>query len=218
MNENLIVRLEESGVLTSTFRRLSPAKKERIYRAAITAFAENAFDRVALDAIAAAGQLSKGSLIQYFARKENLLEFVSAVFLDNYEAFIEEYFAREKAIRARERVGDFILALYDLWDNEKILCRFYIRMRYECDADTARLFRAGIVRLHSRYLGEIIRRGIETGEIRGDLDKDIIIAASLSVIRYLELSHYSIAPARPKVNIENHVRSLVAILFEGIAR
>ncbi len=52
MDENIIVRLEKEKVVTATFRKLSPAKKDKIYKSALKAFGEDIFDRVVLDDIA----------------------------------------------------------------------------------------------------------------------------------------------------------------------
>ena len=104
MDENLIVELEKDGVVTATFRKLAPIKKDAVYRSALNAFASASAERAALDDIARKAKVSKGSLFQYFTHKNNLLAFVTELFFDEYQQFWESYLAREQAVRVHDRL------------------------------------------------------------------------------------------------------------------
>ena len=51
LDENVVIELVRRKVVTDTFRRLPPDKKEQIYRATIRLFGEYGFDGLAVDRI-----------------------------------------------------------------------------------------------------------------------------------------------------------------------
>ena len=81
MDENIIVRLEREGVVTQTFRKLNPDKKNKLYKTAIHAFSTNVFDRVSFDSIAEGADVSKGSIFQYFINLYTIIMFCKSYFL-----------------------------------------------------------------------------------------------------------------------------------------
>jgi len=217
MDENIVIQLERQKAVTATFRRLDSAKKEKIYRAALEAFSKEVYDRVSLDEIAASAEISKGSLIQYFANKENLLRFVIKIFLDDYGGFWEKYFSGEIAVRARERIVSFYLAATELWDKDKISLRFYIKMRYENDAILTQEYREKILRIQSEHLNNMIMRGMETGELRRDIEGEVIVQILIGVMRNIELACLpAFQTARGKASLKEQTEKMAATLFDGI--
>ena len=49
LDENITVELAQRGIVTETFRRLTPDKKELIYRATIELFGKFGYDGLAVD-------------------------------------------------------------------------------------------------------------------------------------------------------------------------
>ena len=218
MNENLIVEMEKKGAVTVTFRKLEPSKKEAIYRAALKEFSSDVFDRVSLDVVAAAAGVSKGSLFQYFGNKEHLLEFVAEIFLDNYRQYWESYFAREHAVRARDRVSHYLLECLEYWERERIEYRFHMKMEYENPLAVAGGFREKVVRLRQEYISAIIVRGMATGEIRGDMEAETISFLFHASLKNLEQSYAAILQTpKTKIDLKDLTSKIVMLLFDGTA-
>ncbi len=216
MDENIIVRLESEGVVTSTFRKLSPAKKQKLYQAALGCFAGDVFDRVSFETIAEAAGVATASLFQYFLNKENLLRFVCEIFADEYRRFLQEYFAREYAVKAKERIRSFFLAQFDFRQDKKVEFEFYMKMLFENSRLVTGDFVERMSHLQSQYISDIIARGAQTGEIRRDVDPDrISFVLSLvfdGLYRYLPAE----AQAGKKIYKTTSVDDIVALLFDGI--
>ncbi|MBD3404373.1 TetR family transcriptional regulator [candidate division GN15 bacterium] len=170
LNENLIAELVHAGVVTDTFRRLPPEKKEQVYQRGVELFGKYGYDGLSVDRICRDCAISKGSFFQYFPSKTNLLEFCLVVFDDNLAAWIAEIRRKEQAALARDRLG---YLYHEIVVNSKLHRpeqTFYLFA-------TRGLKHAGVViegidpeRHFREYIAEIIERGEQTGEIRGDFD------------------------------------------------
>ncbi len=217
MNENLIIELEKDKTVTATFRKLEPAKREKIYRTAVEAFSNEVYDRVSLDGIAGSAQFSKGSLIQYFTNKENVLKFVMKIFLDDYKDYWAKYFAGETAVRAKERIITFFLAMVESWEMDKTAFRFHIKMCFENDANLTREYREKMIQIQSEGLNKIIRRGMETGEIRRDIEVQVITELLLGLVRSIELICLpAFQTTRGRAGIKDQIERMTRIFFDGV--
>ncbi|UCD94811.1 MAG: TetR/AcrR family transcriptional regulator, partial [Candidatus Zixiibacteriota bacterium] len=209
--------LEKAGAVTSTFRKLDPDKKERVYRAGLETFSSNVFDRVSFDVIAQLAEVSKGSLFQYFDNKENLLRFVYEIFLDDYESRVSEYFARERAVRARERIRSFLLSQLDFWAGEARYYRFYVKMRHENSRELTKEFNRRISRLLMEHVKTILARGARTGEIRQDVEPERIAEIILYILEGLtEAVFMGAAKAEKKDQMVARLDSALSLLFDGL--
>lgn len=217
MNENIIVKLEKEGTVTTTFRKLDPDKKARLYRTALNAFSLSVFDRVSFDSIAEGAEVSKGSLFQYFGNKENLLRFVSEIYLDDYSRYWQEYVSNEHAVRARDRLTDFFSAQYDFWQESRREFAFYLKMLYENDRVLTSAFADRIRQIQTTYLAGIIMRGSETGEIRRDIESSRMAPVLLAVMEgiYYQLTPEQFNPKK-KNQIEELINSALSSLIDGI--
>ena len=174
MNENLIVELEKSGIVTSTFRKLAPEKKAALYKSALSAFAGNVFDRVSLDEIAAGAEVSKGSLVQYFIHKDNILAFVIEVYLDEYKKHWEEYFNHEHAVRVQDRIITYFKTHYDYVSNEQSFSGVFFKMMFENSREVSSHFVDSVNEENHQHIQDIIRRSLQTGEIHsGESEEEI---------------------------------------------
>lgn len=217
MDENVIVRLEEEGIVTATFRRLNQEKKKRLYQAALKAFSEDVFDRVSIDAIVKSAAVSKGSLFQYFVNKENLLKFVCEIVIDDYRQFWKQYFAAEHAVMTKDRIRDFFRAQSDFQSSAKWQHDFCMKMNYENSNELTEYFLERITQLRNQYIYDIIRRGITTGEIRRDIDIDYITFVLAQVSDGIWRNHRSkLQGAEKKWDDEDVIDNAVRLLFDGI--
>jgi len=170
LDENVIASLVERKVVSDTFRRLTPEKKNQIYRAAIRLFGKYGYDGLAVDEICRQAGISKGSFFQYFPSKSHLLEFAVLIFDDYLARMLEEIRNQEKVVLARDR----LLYLYNsvavntrLFEDEQA---FYLFMTNAVRHAAITVEGVDLERHFQDYINEIIERGEQTGEIRGDFD------------------------------------------------
>jgi len=213
LDENLIVSLVTRGVVSDTFRRLSPDKKSRIYRIAIHLFGEYGYDGLSVDQLCTEASISKGSFFQYFPSKSHLLEFAILVFDDYLSDWIGEIRRKEGAVLARDRLRYLYQSLVvhsRLFRPEE---RFFLFVTLAAGHSAVRVEGIDLERHIREYIAEIIGRGEKTGEIRGDFDVDLtghlvsLIVAGLIRHRYAD-------QRLPRREIEDY---LISFLFDGIS-
>ena len=212
LDENLIARLVRRGVASETFRRLTTDKKERLYQTTIELFGEYGYDGLSVDRICRLAGVSKGSFFQYFASKSHLLEFDLLVLDERLGRWVDRIKASEKSALARDR----LVALYrsvvtqtELRPGEQ---KFYLFVTDAVAHAGIELEGIDLARHFHNYIGEIIKRGVRTGEVRGDLDTEANAQIVSLVIDGLIRGKYS-GQAITHPDIEDRLASL---LFDGI--
>ncbi len=212
MDENLISELTQRGVVADTFRRLLPDKKERIYRTAIRLFGEYGYDGLSVDQLCREAGISKGSFFQYFPSKSHLLEFTVLVF-DNYLAgWVSGVKTNEPSALARERLLYLCQTLAANWKLYKLEAKFYHFIASAMDHSAVAIEGIDLTRHFHGYVAEIIERGEQTGEIRGDFDVGLISQLVSLVVGTLVSRQYG---GREMLSNETH-ENLISFLFDGI--
>lgn len=175
IDENLIAELVRRKVVTETFRRLPPAKKEKLYFSALQLFAKYGYDGMAIDQFCAQARISKGSFFQYFPSKTHLLEFALLLFDHNLVEAARKIRARETAVMAKDRVLQLILALGSrefLQTVEKMFYLFAVNSLHHSAVAVEGMY---LERHLYDFISEIIRRAVDTGEVRSDYDTEVTI-------------------------------------------
>jgi len=212
LNENLIAELSSRKIVTETFRRLNQKKKYKIYSTAVKLFAEYGYDGLAIDQLCEQSAISKGSFFQYFPSKSHLFEFVILVFDDYLASWIEDIRLNETAVLAKNR----ILYLYQaLVINSKLFPdeeRFYLYVSSSLSHATVAVEGIDLSRHFHEYINEIIRRGVETGEIRGDAEVDLTSYLVSLIVEGILRRSYA-ATDLPRKRTEEY---LISFLFDGI--
>ena len=212
LDENVIASLVRRKVVNDTFRRLTPEKKNQIYRAAIRLFGKYGYDGLAVDEICRQAGISKGSFFQYFPSKSHLLEFAVLVFDDYLARMLEEIRRQEKAVLARDR----LLYLYHavavntrLYEDEQA---FYLFMTNAVRHTAITVEGVDLERHFRAYINEIIARGERTGEIRGDFEIELTGYLVSVIIEGMVKRHYS---KRTEV-FKSTGEYLISFLFDGV--
>lgn len=173
LDENAIVDLVERKVVSDTFRRLPPDKKNLVYRAAIRLFGRYGYDGLAVDRICREAGISKGSFFQYFESKSHLLEFSILLFDDYLAGRVAELRRNETAVLARDRLRylyDALLSNAQLHPAEQ---KFFLFVTHGLEHAGVVLEGIDLERHVRRYVDEIVERAVQTGEIRGDYEADL---------------------------------------------
>ena len=212
LDENLIADLARRGIVTDTFRRLAPDKKELIYSASIDLFGKYGYSGLAVDQLCREAAISKGSFFQYFPSKSHLLEFVVLMFDEFLAKWMHDQRESEIAVLARER----LLHLYDgIVVNSKLYPtqeRFFLFVTRGLEHEAVQLEGIDLERHFNNYITEIIQRGEQTGEIRGDFDVELTAHLTSLLIEGLIRHQYS-AGHLPRHETAEY---LISFLFDGI--
>ena len=212
LDENIIADLAQRGIVTETFRRLTADKKELVYGAAIELFGKFGYDGLSVDQLCREAAISKGSFFQYFPSKSHLLEFVVLMFDDFLAKWMVDLRQTETAVFARER----LLYLYDaIVVNSKLYPaqeRFFLFVTRGLEHAAVQLEGIDLDRHFSEYITEIIQRGEQTGEIRGDFDVELTAHLTSLLIEGLIRRRYT-AGRLPRRETGEY---LISFLFDGI--
>ncbi len=212
LDENLIAELARRGIATETFRRLPPDKKERIYRAAIGLFGMYGYDGLSVDQLCREAAISKGSFFQYFPSKSHLLEFAVLMFDDFLAKWMNELRLKETVVLARERLWYLYEALVvnsKLYPEQE---RFFLFVTRGLEHAGVRLEGIDLEQHFDDYIAEIIRRGEQTGEIRGDFDVELTAHLTSLIMAGLVRRRYS---GRRQARRET-AEYLISFVFDGI--
>jgi len=212
LNENLIAHLAEKKIISETFRRLPPDKKERVYRTVIRLFGRYGYDGLPVDRICLEAGISKGSFFKYFQSKSHLLELTLLLFDNRLSEIVLEIKKNEKVALARDRLKYLYCSIVlesDLDISERIFYLFATRALEHAGVQIE-----GIVlgRHFSDYVEEIFQRGVETGEVRGDISPDITGFIVSRLIQALTDFSYSERTILPDIDPSN----LISIIFDGV--
>lgn len=212
LDENVVIELVGRKVVSDTFRRLTPDKKAQIYQAATRLFGTYGYDGLSVDRICREAGISKGSFFQYFESKSHLLEFTILIFDDSLAKWAADLRAAETVALARNRLA----YLYDaLVVNAKIHTseqRFFLFVTHGLDHAGVVLEGIDLERHFRSYVEEIVTRGVETGEIRGDVEVDLTGRLVSMLIGALLQRQFS-GRFLPRRRTEEY---LISFLFDGI--
>lgn len=212
LDENLVAELVRRSVVTETFRRLPPPKKSRIYEEAITLFGKYGYDGLSIDQICRRAGISKGSFFQYFPSKMHLLEFTIVIFDDYLGRWVEDVRRNESAVMARDR----LLYLYQaLVVNSKLYRsqqKFYLFATQALNHARVSVQGFDLERHFNDYVGDIISRAVETGEVRADYEVELT-SYMVSLIMGALLNHEY---RGKKLTYRETQEYLISFLFDGI--
>jgi len=212
LNENAIAALVQRGVIFDTFRRLTSDKKQRIYQTTVYLFGKFGYDGLSIDNFCKEAGISKGSFFQYFPSKSHLLEFAILTFDDYLEKLFFNIRRTEQGSLVRQKLSHLFKALMAnsyLYPAEK---RFYFFTTQALEHSGITLHGIDLERHIRDYIEEIIRRGEETGEIRGDFGVELTSHLVSLIIGALVKSTFQEA----KLHNSETEKYLISFLFDGI--
>jgi AcrR family transcriptional regulator len=212
LDENVVSELVSRQIVSDTFRRLTPEKKFQVYGAATRLFGEYGYDGLSVDRICHDAGISKGSFFQYFESKSHLLEFTILVFDDYLAKWVVELRQHEVAALAKDRLKylyDSLVVNAKLHQSEQ---KFFLFVTHGLDHAGVVLEGIDLERHFRDYVREIVQRGVQTGEIRGDFDVDLtgyLVSMMLEALLRRQFSGRHIPLRRTE-------EYLTSFLFDGI--
>ncbi|SDY11928.1 DNA-binding transcriptional regulator, AcrR family [Evansella caseinilytica] len=116
--------------MCQAFYKLDVEKQQRIMHAALRVFSKNDFKQASTDDIAAAAQIAKGSLFQYFKNKKSLYLFLYEYSLEQIEKKVADLFHLEEKDYFTILKQSLLLQMY-LQKEFSNLYQFFIKVNEE---------------------------------------------------------------------------------------
>jgi AcrR family transcriptional regulator len=209
-----------------TFYNLTDEKKNRILKASIKEFAKNSFFKTSMQSIAKRAGISKGSMYQYFKDKKELYVYIFKYAMEKKFSYLDPIIERSKTESFYKIFEEMLYLgtkfgidhpdLYDMSNNLNELYTSSNRIAKEIVGEINQMISVEGVKLYTRFVYESIDRAIANGEIRNDIDKQLIYFFIDRVIQTFGQYMLEKLFLITKQDIENHVKQVVSILKEGI--
>ncbi len=177
--------------------------------AAAAVFAEKGYHGASTGDISARLGIRQGSLYYYFRSKEEALEQVCLIGVQGFVERVEAIAASERPALAKVRaaVTEHLKAL----ERRRDYVVTFIHQRQHLPAERRRAI-AAQSRRYERVVEDILRDGVEAGEIRADLDCRLMTLALIGMCNAV-----SVWPARDTGDVlDRVVETINRILVEGI--
>jgi AcrR family transcriptional regulator len=191
------------------------SKRAALVEVAAACFAKSGYDGTSMSDVAMAAGISKGSLYDYFADKEDLFYAVFEWFEQQLAQVIAIQTAPEGPIiqqieRSVEAVASSLvqnIALYPVYlEVWAAAARTGTRAR----------FSQAMQALYAGYRQELatrLRAGQEAGEIKLEADTDSLAAALVGAIEGLMLQYWF----DQSIDVQQSVRTFLRVLFDGLS-
>jgi AcrR family transcriptional regulator len=161
------------------WRRLPEERPRQILDAALSAFAEHGIASAKLEEIAARAGVSKGTIYLYFQSKEELFREVVRLVVVPLIARGDEELARGTATEQLTSYLSQQWTVFALPDSEGWVRLVLLELhKYP---DLAQFYRTEVIERSNRVLGDIVRRGVASGEFR-PLDPECAVRMIKAVI------------------------------------
>jgi TetR/AcrR family transcriptional regulator len=170
-----------------TFLNLPEEKKDRIIARATREFSEKGYQGASINTLVDDLGISKGSIFQYFTSKKGLFLFIFQAAVERVRRTLVGVKEETEDLEFFERIRRSILAGVDFVRRHPQIYRIYLKLLFDREAPyRAELLKA--IRLFSaEYLGSLVEKGLERGEIRKDIPPEQAVFILDAVLdRYLQ--------------------------------
>lgn len=178
----------------SRWRRLPEERPGQILEAAVAVFAEHGISAAKLEDIAALAGVSKGTIYLYFSSKEELFREVVRLTVVPLIAQADEIPRDGPAADQLERYLAHHWSWFSRDDSDGWLR--LVLMELHKFPDLAQFYREEVIDRSNRVLGDIVRRGVTSGEFRNvDPQAAVAMIKALIVMNVLWSGARSPSPA-----------------------
>jgi AcrR family transcriptional regulator len=206
-----------------TFLNLPEEKKDRILARATREFSEKGYQGASINTLVDDLGISKGSIFQYFTSKKGLFLFVFQMAVERVRRTLVGVKEETEGLEVFERIRRSLLAGVDFVRRHPQIYRIYLKLLFDREAPyRAELLQA--IRLFSaEYLGSLVEKGLERGEISKDIPLEQAVFILDAVLdRYLQAYMVPFLDQGSKIyqgdqgQVEAWAAGLVKILRKGL--
>jgi len=177
-----ILKFEQEGIVTRTFRRLDPERQQAILQAILDEAAEKGPTAINIKQVAERAGVAIGSLYQYFCNRDGLLAFSTALtarLLTDAFSLFKPYLAE---MPLRDALRAYVAGGMEWGQTMQGLIQFYGRAAYTGDPALAETVVRPVAQAMQETMLAMLTAAQTRGELRPDLDLE---AASRTVNAWL---------------------------------
>lgn len=176
---------------TQLFKSLNHEKQEKVFQAAVDEFASKGYRSASMNSLVKTAGISKGSLFQYFRTKRDLFGGV----VDIAASRVKQHLKRVRDKTADRpfpyRLGKLLGEGFAFIDEHPMLARIYFRLLQTGEAPFGADRLMQLRREGDEFLAELIRQGIDRGELREDVDIERTAFLVNSLLESLLRAYYT---------------------------
>jgi AcrR family transcriptional regulator len=190
--ELILPDLENEDSVTRTFRRLDPERRQAVLDALFKEAAEKGPSRLNIKQVAERSGASIGSLYQYFGSRENLVRFFTKIAVESMISLLRMVPASYKGMPIRQALRSYLMDGIRISQSQKSITKFLTLSAYQGDEEIGKTVVRPIAVVMREVIRDILKTGIERGELRSDIDLE---AASRAVnVLLIGLGDSQLAP------------------------
>ena len=221
--EFILPDLENEDSVTRTFRRLDPERRQAVLDALFEEAAEKGPGRLNIKQVAERSGASIGSLYQYFGSRENLVRFFTKIAVGSMISLLRMAPASYKGMPVRQALRSYLMDGIRISQSQKSITKFLTLSAYQGDEEIGKTVVRPIAVVMREVIRDILKTGIERGEIRTDIDLE---AASRAVnVLLIALGDSQITPSLntyfqvsdPDVPFERTLDTALDTILRGLA-
>jgi len=177
LTPDAVREFEQAGLVTATFRRLDPGRQQAITLAILEEAFERGPARIRLKETAAAAGVSVGSLYQYFAGQQAMIDFAIELVAGILAAQLRSYIPALRQLSLRDGLEAWLAGGVEWSGSYSAVMRYFARAAYDGDpAVNTRLVRP-IAAAMLEAMTAMVTAASERGELRAGIDP--VVAASV---------------------------------------
>jgi len=157
-------------VPTEVFRKLPAEKRERIISTAVEEFAEHGFHQASINRLVKRLGIAKGSIFQYFTSKEGLFQAVFDHCVDQARKPLREIKHHPEGMGFFDKIRATLEAGIRFVRAHPQAYKLYLKMIFQENFPYREKLLSRLHLFSADYLEDLIRQGIEKGEIRKDIN------------------------------------------------
>jgi AcrR family transcriptional regulator len=179
-----ILRLEQVGLVTRTFRRLDPERQQVVITAILDEASEHGPTSINIKRVAERAGVSTGSLYQYFNNREGLLTFAVELCVRLMTDAFNEYRPALAAMPLREALEAYLMGGLEWGQTQAGFVQFFARAAYHGDPKLAE----SVVRPIANVMREIVHDMLTQAAARGEIRADVDLEATARVVNALMIA------------------------------
>lgn len=208
-----------------TFFNLPEEKQKRILETALEEFSAKGYEGASINLIVSRLSIAKGSIYQYFTDKKSLFLYIFDYAVELVRKSLKQVKSETENAPVFERIKKSLLTGIDFIERHPLIFRIYLKMMFEREAPFRQELLQRIRLFSSEYLTSLLLEGREKGEIRADVDLEVMVFLLDAVMdRFLQAyavpyldSGLHVHGAK-RLQLERSIDGLVEVIKEGIGR
>lgn len=166
----LVLKLEQAGLVTRTFRRLDPERQQAVIAAILDEAGEYGPTSINIKRVAERAGVSIGSLYQYFGSREGLMTFTVELCVRQVSDTFNEYRTALAAMPLPEALAAYLAGGLEWGQTQAGLVQFFARAAYHGDPQLGEQVVRPIANVMREMVTDILTQAAARGEIRTGVD------------------------------------------------